>query len=86
MLDEIRINSLDDRQATISITSNQARIKARANERRAPWWGWTAESVAKLTALAAEIWQGGTAEYLAGMGLIGAAALSEAKRLWKRAA
>jgi hypothetical protein len=86
LLDDIRINQLDDRQATISITSNVSRIKARANERRAPWWGWDDDSVRKLTSVAADIFQTGVAEYLYTMGLIGANALSQAKRLWKKVA
>ena len=86
MLDDIRINYLDDRQASIAITSRVSRDKARANEQRAPWWGWSPDSVRKLTAAAAEIFQTGVAEHLFSMGLIGANALSEAKRVWRRVA
>ncbi len=86
MLDDIRINYLDDRGATIAITSQSSRDKARGNERIAPWWGWTTDSVRKLTSAAAEIFQTGTAEHLFAMGLIGASALSEAKRMWRKVA
>jgi hypothetical protein len=86
MLDDIRINYLDDRQSTIAITSKVSRDKARANEQRAPWWGWSTDSVRKLTAAAAEIFQTGVAEHLFAMGLIGASALSEAKRMWRKVA
>lgn len=86
MLEDIRINYLDDRRATIAITSKMGRIKARANEQRAAWWGWTAASVRKLNSFAAEVFQTGTAEALFSMGLIGAAALAEAKRMWRKVA
>jgi hypothetical protein len=86
MLDFIRVNYLDDQRATIAITSTHQREKARGNERRAPWWGWSPDSVRKLTAKAAEIFQTGTAEYLYTMGLIGANALADAKRLWRKVA
>jgi hypothetical protein len=86
MLDDIRINYLDDRQASIAITSKTSRDKARGNEKRAPWWGWSPDSVRKLTSAAAEIFQTGVAEYLFTMGLIGANALSEAKRMWRKVA
>ena len=86
MLDDIRINYLDDRQATIAITNKLNRDKARGNEAKAPWWGWSTDSVRKLTAAAAEIFQTGAAEHLFAMGLIGASALSEAKRMWRKVA
>jgi hypothetical protein len=84
MVDDIRVNYLDDKQATIAITTKVSRDKARGNERRSPWWGWTPDSVRKMTAAAAEIFQTGVAEHLFAMGLIGANALSQAKRLWKK--
>jgi len=84
--DDIRINQVDDRQATISITNTASRNKARGNERRAPWWGWSPESARQMTARAAQIFQTGVAEYLYTMGLIGANALSEAKTMWRKVA
>ena len=86
MLDDIRINYLDDRSATIAITNKLSRDKARGNEAKAPWWGWSTDSVRKLTSAAAEIFQTGAAEHLFAMGLIGASALSEAKRMWRKVA
>lgn len=86
MLDDIRVNYLDDQQATVAITTRTSRDKARGNERRSPWWGWSPDSVRKITAAAAEIFQTGVAEHLYAMGLIGANALAEAKRLWRKAA
>ena len=37
-----------------------------------------------MTAAAAEVFQTGVAEHLFAMGLIGASALSEAKRMWRK--
>lgn len=86
MLDDIRINYLDDQRASIAITSRSSRGKASGNEQRSPWWGWSPDSVRKLTSAAAEIFQTGVAEHLFAMGLIGANALSEAKRMWRKVA
>lgn len=79
MLDDIRINYLDDRKATIAITSTKSRQKARANEQIAPWWGWSPESVAKMSNLAAELFGTGPAEQMFAVGIIGASALAFAK-------
>ncbi|HEY2014647.1 MAG TPA: hypothetical protein VGH38_14150 [Bryobacteraceae bacterium] len=76
MLDAIRINYLDDKQATIAITDTRNRQKAKGNEMRSPWWGWSPLSVQKLTARAAEIFGTGMAEYLITVGLIGANAVA----------
>jgi hypothetical protein len=88
MRNDIRINSLDDRQATIAITTRQSRIKALANEKRAPWWGWSPASVALLTARAAEVYGSSTADYLVAVGLLGANTISGLSRrtLLRRAA
>jgi hypothetical protein len=84
MLDSIRVNYLDDKKAGFAITTKVSRDKARANENRSPWWGWSPDSVGKIAAMAAEIFQTGVAEHLFSMGLIGANALAESKRLWKK--
>lgn len=86
MLDDIRVNYLDDKRATIAITNSASRVKARANEQRAPWWGWSPASYRKMIDRAASIFQTGAAEALFTMGLIGAQALSEAKRMWRKVA
>lgn len=86
MLDDVRINYLDDQRVTFGITRRSSRIKAAANERKAAWWGWSPESVQKLTAKAAELFQTGVAEHLYAMGLIGANALMQAKTTLRQAA
>lgn len=69
MRDDIRINYVDDRQAKIGITTTASRIKALANERRAPWWGWSPASMAKMNAAAAGIFNVGLGEHLVSVGL-----------------
>lgn len=80
MLDDIRINYLDDKRASYAITRRSSRIKALANEQKAPWWGWSPESVEKLQGMASELFETGVAEYLFSMGLIGASALAQANK------
>ena len=86
MLNDIRINYLDDRQATIAITTLKSRQKAKGNENRAPWWGWSPDSVQKMTARAAEIFGTGMAEYLVSMGLMSANAVVSSGRFLRRVA
>jgi len=72
MRDDIRIKYVDDRQAKIGITTSLSLTKAKANERRAPWWGWSPDSVSKMTAAAAGIFNIGLTEYLISVGLASA--------------
>lgn len=48
MLDQIRINFLDDHKVSYSITTVQGRIKAKANQQRAPWWGLSPANIERL--------------------------------------
>jgi hypothetical protein len=52
MLNNISVRSVSATQARIDITSPKQRIKARANERRAPWWGLSPRDAAQLTTAA----------------------------------
>ena len=79
MLDDIRVNYVDDKKATISITKKTSRDKARGNETKAPWWGWSPASMQKLRQRSAEIFGTGMAERLFELGLIGASALAFVK-------
>ena len=80
MRDDIRINYVDDKQATISITTRQSRIKALANEKRAAWWGWTAASVGLMAGYAREVYDQGLADYLVSLGIMSANAVAGMKR------
>lgn len=86
MLDFIRVNYVDDKKATTTISAKHQREKARGNEKKAPWWGWSPDSVKKLRQRAAEIFGTGVAERIFEMGIIGASALAFATRKLKRAA
>jgi hypothetical protein len=79
MLDDLRVNFLSDTKGTFAITTQASRVKARANQERAPWWGWSAASYRKLQQRAAELFGSGPAERLFELGLIGASALAFVK-------
>jgi hypothetical protein len=86
MLDAIRVNYVDDRKATYAITPKVQRDKARGNERRYPWWGWSRASLRKLRERSDAIFGTGVAERFFELGLIGMSALAFATRKLKRAA
>ncbi len=86
MLDDIRVNYVDDKRATFAITRNAGRIKALANERRSPWWGWSPASVRALAQRSGEIFPQGVAERLMTLGLAGATSMSGAGRMLRRVA
>jgi hypothetical protein len=86
MLDHVRVNYVDDKKAAIAITDRANRNKARGNERRYPWWGWSPASMAKLRQRAAEMFNTGVAERLFDLGLIGVSALAFVKAKYLRRA
>jgi hypothetical protein len=87
MLDFVRVNYVDDQKATITISSKVQRDKARGNEKRAPWWGWSPLSVRKLRERSASVFGTGPAERLFELGLIGVSALGFVRSQYlKRAA
>jgi hypothetical protein len=49
MLRNISVRSVSARQVRIDITSTKQRQKARANEQKSPWWGWSARDMAQIT-------------------------------------
>ncbi len=63
MLDALRVTSASPQQARIDITTRDARIKARANEQRAPWFGFSGRDVRNLHAAAQQIWGHNIAEF-----------------------
>lgn len=87
MRDDIRVSYVDDQKATITISNEASRIKARANETKAPWWGWSPASYRLMQQRAAQLWGAGPAERLFQLGMIGASALAFARaRILRRAA
>jgi hypothetical protein len=87
MLDDIRVNYIDDRQVKYAITTRLSRIKANANETKAPWWGLSPASQQKLGLRMAEIFNVSVASTLVSLGLATASAVSSsANRLFRKAA
>lgn len=86
MLDDIRVNYLDDKKFSFAITSKLGRDKARGNEKRAPWWGWSPASMQKLIAKAGAVFPQGLAERLVAMGLMSANELVRGGRVLRRVA
>lgn len=56
MLDELRVVSASPTEARIDITKADARMKARANEQRAPWYGFSGKDIRNLTVAARRMW------------------------------
>lgn len=75
MLDDIRVNYVDDTKCTIDISTRASRVKARANEERAPWWASPASEIRALADYAAGIFRMAVADRLFTLGIIGANAL-----------
>ena len=57
MLSNFTVRSVSATRATMGITSQKERIKALANERRAPWFGWSARDLVELIKLAEILWK-----------------------------
>ncbi len=86
MLDDIRVNYVDDRRATLTISRKSSRTKALANEQKAPWWGWSPESMRKMRERRDSLFGTGVAERLFELGLIGSSALAFATSKLRSAA
>ncbi len=56
MLSNLSVRSVSETQVRMDITKSQERMKARANEIRSPWFGWSPRNVANLIALARRLW------------------------------
>ena len=63
MLDAMRVTSVSPQQARIDITTRDARMKARANEQRAPWFGFSGRDVRNLHAASQKIWGQNVGEF-----------------------
>jgi hypothetical protein len=85
MLDDIRVTYVDDNRCKIDITTTASRTKARANENRAPWWGWSPSDIMKLSNRFAEVFRMRAADRLFTFGLIGANALANSVSWYRKA-
>lgn len=86
MLDDIRVNYIDDRMVKYAITTRLSRIKASANEGKAAWWGLSPASQQKFNARMAEVFNGAVGSELVALGLASASAVSSAGRLFRKLA
>jgi len=77
MLDALRVTSASPTQARIDITTQDARIKARANEQRAPWFGFSGRDVRNLLEASRKIWGSNVASFTAGFRGVNRAANSQ---------
>jgi len=58
MLDNFTVRYADERQVRMDITSRWGRIKARANERRSPWFGFSAQDTVAIYGVARVMFKG----------------------------
>lgn len=86
MLDDLRINYVGDKQVTFGITTSASRVKALANEQKAPWYGLSPANAIKMNLRMAQLFGTGVGEYLLSVGLAGASAVASAGRFLKKAA
>ncbi len=63
MLDSLSLRSVSATQARIDITSRDGRMKARANEQRTPWFGWSPQDMRKLGTLFCQMFGGQIANF-----------------------
>lgn len=56
MMDALRVTSASDTRATIDISTADARMKARANEQRAPWFGFSGRDTRNMLIESRRIW------------------------------
>lgn len=63
MLDAMRVTSASPQEARIDVTTRDARMKARANEQRAPWFGFSGRDVRNLHTAAQKIWGQNVGEF-----------------------
>ena len=69
MLDNISVRSAERNLVRIDITSRSARIKAAANEKRSPWYGWSPNDAALILDVMQEAARGNIREVTAEQGL-----------------
>ncbi|MEN6535355.1 MAG: hypothetical protein ABFD89_16950 [Bryobacteraceae bacterium] len=90
LMDDPRITHFDDRRVEFGISTRQGRIKARANEDRSPWWGWSPSDMKKMVAKFQEIFEIGIVEAMVSRGLAGitmaTGTLASTRRWFRRAA
>jgi hypothetical protein len=77
MLDALRVTSASETRATIDISTRSGRLKARANEQRAPWFGFSGRDVRTMMETARKIWGQNVAAFQAQFRGVGTRANNE---------
>lgn len=67
MLRNFTVRSVSETQVRMDITSQKERVKARANEQRSPWFGWSPRDLIEITAAGERLFK----KNIAGMGIGG---------------
>lgn len=57
MLDNLSVRSVSETEVRIDFTSRDARMKARTNEARDAWWGWSPKDLVRLTVAAKQMFR-----------------------------
>lgn len=68
MLRNFTIRSISATQVRMDITSPKQRIKARANEQKSPWFGWSPRDLAQLTVAGRQLFRDNIASIGIGAG------------------
>lgn len=55
MLSDFSVRSVSAQEVRMDITTTESRMKARTNEIRAPWFGWSSQDMAKIWARAGQM-------------------------------
>jgi len=63
MLGDMSLRSVSESQARIDITTRDGRMKARANEQKAPWFGWSPQDLQKLGTMFCKMFGGQMANF-----------------------
>jgi hypothetical protein len=85
MLDDIRVLSVRDAGFKIGISNSASRVKARANEQRGAWWGWSRRDIAELTRKSAEIFFMTATDVALSLGFAAARGVASGSRYLSRA-
>jgi hypothetical protein len=78
MLRNISIRSVSEYQARIDLTSAKQRMKARQNEVKSPWYGWSPNDIARMSVRAQQLYRGRVSEF----GFVSSSSARNAQPIW----
>jgi hypothetical protein len=68
MLANLTVRSVSASQGRADITSAKQRLKARVNEQKSPWFGWSARDLAQISAMSRRLFGENIADFGVGRG------------------